>query len=99
MTALTGSNRIDMPEIKTANGSRIQGQSIEECVLQALDAYFSDLDGHGANGLYQMVIGTVEKPLLEAVLRQARGNQTKAAEILGINRGTLRKKLKQYGLD
>ena len=48
--------------------------------------------------LYQLVIGEVEKPLFKAVLRYTNGNQSEAAEILGINRGTLRKKLKQYGL-
>lgn len=98
MTALTGTNPIEIVDFKTSS-SRINRDSIEECILAALEAYFSDLDGHHPGGLHQMVMGTVEKPLLETVLRQARGNQTKAAEILGINRGTLRKKLKQYGLD
>ncbi len=98
MTApLPGSTPIDMPELDAL--SRRGGRSIEDCVAAALDDYFSALDGHGTNGLYQMVLGTVERPLLEVVLKHAGGNQTKAAEVLGINRGTLRKKLKQYGLE
>ncbi len=71
---------------------------IQECVQDAMETYFSNLDGHGTNDLYQMVISEVEQPLLRVVLKHTRGNQTRAAEILGINRGTLRKKLKMYDL-
>lgn len=94
---LLGSNAVDMGDVKPLESS--YGKSIEQCINAALDAYFSDLDGHGTHDLYQMVMATVEKPMLEAVLHHTRGNQTRAAEVLGINRGTLRKKLKQYGLD
>ena len=59
-------------------------------------SYFKDLDGEKPHGVYDMVIRSVEKPLLELVLHQRRGNQTRAAELLGINRNTLRKKMKQY---
>ncbi len=69
------------------------------CVRKALDKYFADLDGHKPGDLYHLMLGEVERPLLEKVIQYASGNQTHAAEILGINRGTLRKKLKQYGLD
>ncbi|MCW8828350.1 MAG: DNA-binding transcriptional regulator Fis [Gammaproteobacteria bacterium] len=69
------------------------------CVRKALDKYFSDLDGHSAGELYQLMLGEVERPLLEKVIEHTRGNQTQASQLLGINRGTLRKKLKQYGLD
>jgi len=61
--------------------------------------YFNDLNGHKAANLYQMVLDEVEYPLLESVLQHTGGNQTKAAEILGINRSTLRKKLSLHGLD
>jgi len=71
---------------------------IQECVQEAMETYFSNLDGHGTNDLYQMVVSEVEQPLLRVVLKHTRGNQTRAAEILGINRGTLRKKLKMYDL-
>lgn len=70
------------------------------CVEAALVSYFKDLDGHAPAGdLYHMVISEVERPLLAAVMQHARSNQSLAAEILGINRGTLRKKLQQYGLE
>ncbi|WP_127475527.1 DNA-binding transcriptional regulator Fis [Sulfurivermis fontis] len=68
-------------------------------VRNALQQYFQDLNGHEPNDLYQLLLSEVERPLLETVMHYARGNQTRAAQALGINRGTLRKKLKQYGLD
>lgn len=68
-------------------------------VRAALERYFTDLDGHAPGNLYALLLGEVERPLLETVLAHTGGNQTRAAEILGINRGTLRKKLQQYGLD
>jgi Fis family transcriptional regulator len=67
-------------------------------VRRAIDGYFRDLDGEKASGVYDMVIGSVEKPLLESVLNKVRGNQSHAAAMLGINRNTLRKKLQHYGL-
>jgi Fis family transcriptional regulator len=68
------------------------------CVKQSLDRYFHDLNGEKTTGVYDMVIAEVEKPLLDIVMRYAKSNQCKAAEILGINRNTLRKKLKRYKL-
>jgi len=73
-------------------------QSIEDCVRKSLEKFFRDLDGQTAHDVYDMLILTVEKPLLEVVLEQAAGNQSVAADILGINRNTLRKKLVQHGL-
>ncbi|MBY0267689.1 MAG: Fis family transcriptional regulator [Burkholderiales bacterium] len=67
-------------------------------VRRAIDGYFRDLDGEKASGVYDMVIGSVEKPLLESVLNKVRGNQSHAAEMLGINRNTLRKKIKAYNI-
>lgn len=69
------------------------------CVNTAMELYFKDLGGHKAKDVYHMVITEVEYPLLKVVLQYARGNQSKAAEILGINRSTLRKKLAKYGLN
>ncbi len=68
------------------------------CVKQAMERYFNDLNGEKTAGVYEMVISEVEKPLLETVMRHVKSNQCKAAELLGINRNTLRKKLKQYKL-
>lgn len=73
-------------------------QSLRMCVEHALENYFSDLDGLDTSDLYQMVLAEVEAPLLEAVMRYTSYNQSKASEMLGLNRGTLRKKLKQYDL-
>ena len=70
---------------------------IERCIRRAIDGYFRDLDGEEPSAIYEMVIGCVEKPLLEVVLDKAEGNQTRAAEMLGLNRNTLRKKMKQHG--
>ena len=64
-----------------------------------LDQYFTDLDGDEPTAIYEMVINTVEKPLLLYIMNKTEGNQSKAAKMLGLNRNTLRKKLKQYNLD
>ena len=64
----------------------------------ALNSYFASLNGHNPGQLYDLVLREVEEPLFRAVLDYSEGNQSRAAEILGINRGTLRKKLKNYGL-
>ena len=68
------------------------------CARQSLERYFNDLNGEKTTDVYDMVIAEVEKPLLEIVMRHVKSNQCKAAEILGINRNTLRKKLKTYKL-
>jgi Fis family transcriptional regulator, factor for inversion stimulation protein len=65
---------------------------------EALNSYFESLNGHKPGHLYDLVLREVEEPLFKAVLDYAAGNQSRAADILGINRGTLRKKLKTYGL-
>jgi Fis family transcriptional regulator len=65
---------------------------------QALHSYFTSLNGHRPAQLYELVLREVEEPLFKAVLDYAAGNQSAAADILGINRGTLRKKLRQFGL-
>jgi Fis family transcriptional regulator len=76
------------------NGRNDIGRSIEK----SLDEYFRKLDGEPAHGVYDMVIGHVERALLEAILERANGNQTHAAEMLGMNRNTLRAKLAKYKL-
>jgi Fis family transcriptional regulator len=72
---------------------------ISQCVSGALETYFRDLDGEMPAPIHSMVIRSVERPMLEIVLRQAGGNQTLAAAMLGINRNTLRKKLIEYKID
>jgi Fis family transcriptional regulator, factor for inversion stimulation protein len=68
-------------------------------VRRVMRQYFKDLEGENTCGIYDMVVLSVEKPLLEVVMVQAQGNQTRAAELLGLNRNTLRKKLQQHGLE
>jgi Fis family transcriptional regulator len=65
---------------------------------EALNAYFGTLNGHKPGRLYELVLREVEMPLFKSVMDYADGNQSRAATILGINRGTLRKKLREYGL-
>jgi len=65
---------------------------------RALSDYFTSLNGHRPAHLYDLVLREVEEPLFRVVLDYAEGNQSRAAGILGINRGTLRKKLRQFGL-
>ncbi|MEW6678109.1 MAG: Fis family transcriptional regulator [Pseudomonadota bacterium] len=68
------------------------------CVRRELDQYFKDLDGESPTGIYDMVLNCVEKPVLELILDRAGSNQSRAAEWLGINRNTLRKKMQQHGI-
>ena len=66
---------------------------------KAVNEYFKDLDGEEPSvAIYDMVMSCVEKPLIETVLHHAGGNQTRAAELLGINRNTLRKKMQEHGI-
>ena len=76
----------------------IEETEIAACMRRSLNRYFKDLDGETPCEIYTMVLNAVEKPLLSYILDRAEGNQTRAAEILGINRNTLRKKLREHGL-
>ena len=69
---------------------------IEECVRTSLEGYLRDLQGIEPNGMYDMLINVVEKPLLEVVMLYSDNNQSKAAQWLGLNRNTLRKKLQEH---
>jgi Fis family transcriptional regulator len=75
-----------------------RGETIEQCVLRALDQYFRDLDGARPHQLHEMVMRAVERPLLRFALDRSAGNQSAAADLLGINRNTLRKKLIEHAL-
>lgn len=72
---------------------------LSDNVRDAMDRYFEDLDGQSPNDLYELVISQVEKPLFESVMVHTRGNMSRASELLGLNRGTLRNRLIKYGLD
>jgi Fis family transcriptional regulator, factor for inversion stimulation protein len=71
---------------------------IEECVRTSLEGYFKDLRGTEPDGMYDMLVRVMEKPLLEVVMQQAEHNQSRAAQWLGLNRNTLRKKLLEHKL-
>jgi Fis family transcriptional regulator, factor for inversion stimulation protein len=83
------------------SGARVNGRGelpLRNHAERALSEYFSSLNGDRPAHLYDLVLREVEEPLFRVVLDYAEGNQSRAAGILGINRGTLRKKLKQFGL-
>ena len=72
--------------------------NLEECVRTSLESYFTDLGGTEPDGMYDMMVRVVEKPLLEVVMQHAEHNQSRAAAWLGLNRNTLRKKLVEHKL-
>ena len=78
--------------------AQVTNKPLRDSVKQALRNYLSQLDGQDVNDLYELVLTEVEHPMLDMVMQYTRGNQTRAANMLGINRGTLRKKLKKYGM-
>ncbi|HEX4870733.1 MAG TPA: helix-turn-helix domain-containing protein [Nevskiaceae bacterium] len=69
---------------------------LSHSVAEVLDDYFKSLNGHTPKALYEIVLDQVEPPLLRATLRYCENNQSRAAEMLGLNRATLRKKLRQH---
>ena len=75
-----------------------EGKRLSDQVAKSMQKYFKELDGEKATNIYQMVLKEVEQPLLETVMKQCKGNKTLASKILGLNRGTLRTKLKDYNL-
>ncbi len=91
-----------MAKNKTINGNALNAPRSKKPLCKhtedALDIYFASLNGDRPGDLYDLVLGEVERPLFKAVMDFADGNQSEAACILGINRGTLRKKLKTYSL-
>lgn len=84
--------------IRVNTDSHISNTTIRSCVENSMRNYFRHLDGHDVTHLYQMVMAEVEAPLLAVVLEYTKDNQSRAAELLGLNRGTLRKKMKEYDL-
>lgn len=81
-----------------ASTVRVKNRPLRDYTEEALQKYFGDLNGHRPGDLYELVLGEVEEPLFKTVLDYTKGNQSVAAEILGINRATLRKKLRHYQL-
>lgn len=75
-----------------------KNQPLHDSVRQALENYLTQLKGQMPSNLYELILAEVEAPLMEAVMEYTKGNQSRAAIVLGLSRGTLRKKLKMYGL-
>jgi len=87
----TNESTMDLPPI-------VPQKSLRDHVAEAMERYFEDLDGQDTKELYSVVMAEVEPPLLKAAMKYTRQNQSKTAVLLGLNRGTLRKKLKQYNI-
>ena len=85
-------------EAANDDGGNTPGQNLRESVTLAVRHYLNDLDGQISTDVYQMVLAEIEAPLLQEIMAYTHNNQTKASIMLGLNRGTLRKKLKQYNL-
>ena len=105
MTVRSIFNQLRMATGKKSNSKKIlpqefngEGKRLSTQVEKSMKKYFTQLDGEKATDLYKMVIDEVEKPLLESVMNQCNGNQSSASKMLGINRGTLRTKLKEHKL-
>ncbi len=71
---------------------------LSHAVKHSIRRYLYELDGTQPNDMYDLVLRQIERPLFEAILEHTKGNQSRAAELLGLNRGTLRKKLRSYNL-
>ena len=83
---------------KAGTGGRVAA-SLRDNVREAMERYFHDLDGHDPAGLYDLFMSEVEKPLFEVVMENTGGNISRAAQLLGLNRATLRSRLDKYGID
>jgi Fis family transcriptional regulator len=92
------STRLSGDDLADSESVRRDCSPLRDCTEAALKQYFADLNGCKTGCLYDMVMREVEQPLLKTVLGYTRGNQTQAAKILGLNRSTLRKKLRNHGL-
>lgn len=90
----------DILTVFTANSpDQVTQKLLRDSVKQAMKNYFAQLNGQDVNDLYDLVLAEVEPALLDILMQYTRGNQTRAALIMGINRGTLRKKLKRYSMN
>ncbi|MBL4828953.1 MAG: DNA-binding transcriptional regulator Fis [Aliivibrio sp.] len=78
---------------------QITQKPLRDSVKASVKSYLAQLNGQDVNDLYELVLAEVEQPLLDMIMQYTRGNQTRASTMMGINRGTLRKKLKKYGMN
>jgi|HubBroStandDraft_5_1064220.scaffolds.fasta_scaffold22541_2 Fis family transcriptional regulator len=100
MSNRTGAQRVlEVVDGGNQHAVSASNHSLREHAEKTLRRYFSDLNGHDPKDLYEMVLGEIEQPLLKTLMEYTRGNQSRAASILGLNRSTLRKKLRQYKIN
>jgi len=84
---------------KGARRRHADKNGLSACVQEAMEKYFADLDGHATTGIHELVLDQVEKPLFRSVMQHTQGNISQAAQLLGLNRATLRSRLRKHGLD
>lgn len=84
---------------KSASNQQRKNACLSDNVRAAMERYFNDMDGHEPSNLHELIMSQVEKPLIESVMDNTRGNVSRAAQLLGLNRATLRTRLQKYGLD
>jgi len=95
---MNNSNVINLRNTQNDKSNEDQASGLNTIIRSSLSQFLNDLDGENPGNIYDLVMQQVEEPLLELIMQHVEGNQSKAAECLGINRGTLRKKLKTYNL-
>ena len=88
----------DITEVQDDHAVSQEISQLSHAVKHSIRRYLYELDGTQPNNMYELVLKQIEQPLFEAILEHAKGNQSRAAELLGLNRGTLRKKLRSYNL-
>jgi two-component system nitrogen regulation response regulator GlnG len=91
-------NAADFPGLISGQGGSANNASLEGLINQKLQSSLSQIDLQEMDNLYEMVLHQMERPLINIVLEKTRGNQVKAAEVLGINRNTLRKKIQTLNI-
>jgi Fis family transcriptional regulator len=95
---MSSESHVGLTQDSKAASSPMTGGLLCEHVRLAVERYFQQLDGHDVKNLYEMVLHEIERPLIETVLGQCGYNQSKAAQVLGLSRSTLRKKMSQHGI-
>lgn len=90
-------NVLTVPTLNSQD--QVTQKPLRDSVKIAVKNYLSQLNGQDVEDVYELVLSEVERPLLDMIMQYTRGNQTRAANMMGINRGTLRKKLKKYGMN